>query len=82
MKPISTENEMADHKVQSEVTGKVWKILRPVGSQVAEGDEVMLVESMKMEIPVLAPASGELVTLNVAEGDEVAENQVVAVVRG
>jgi acetyl-CoA carboxylase biotin carboxyl carrier protein len=73
---------MAEHKVKSEITGKVWKIVRPVGSRVAEDEEVIIVESMKMEIPVLAPADGEVVEIAVAEGDEVAEGQVVALIRG
>ncbi|MCB1997487.1 MAG: acetyl-CoA carboxylase biotin carboxyl carrier protein subunit, partial [Rhodoferax sp.] len=40
------------HEILSEVTGTVWQVMAPVGSRVAEGDTVLVVESMKMEIPV------------------------------
>ena len=57
---------MARHEVESEVTGNVWKILLEVGADVAEGDVIMILESMKMEIPVEAPAAGKLVELKVS----------------
>jgi biotin carboxyl carrier protein len=62
----------------SEVTGTVWKIEAPVGTHVAEGDVVLIVESMKMEIPVCAPCAGVVRALHVAEGDLVTEDQPVA----
>ena len=71
---------MARHEVESEVTGNVWKILLEVGADVAEGDVIMILESMKMEIPVESPAAGKLVELKVAAEDQVDEDQVVAVV--
>ena len=71
---------MAKHEVESEVTGNVWKILLEVGADVAEGDVIMILESMKMEIPVESPAAGKLVELKVAAEDQVEEDQVVAVV--
>ena len=71
---------MARHEVESEVTGNVWKILLEVGADVAEGDVIMILESMKMEIPVEAPAAGKLVELKVSAEDQVEEDQVVAVV--
>lgn len=64
----------------SEVTGTVWKIEAPVGTAVAEGATVVIVESMKMEIPVCATRAGVVRELHVAEGDAVAEDQPVAVV--
>ena len=73
---------MATHEVESEVTGNVWKILVEVGAEVAEGDVIMILESMKMEIPVESPVAGSLVELKVAEEDQVEEEQVVAVVEG
>ena len=73
---------MAKHEVESEVTGNVWKILLEVGADVAEGDVIMILESMKMEIPVESPAAGKLVELKVSAEDQVEENQVVAVVEG
>tara|TARA_Y100000739_G_C20343778_1_gene344525 strand:+ start:246 stop:467 length:222 start_codon:yes stop_codon:yes gene_type:complete len=71
---------MAKHEVESEVTGNVWKILLEVGADVAEGDVIMILESMKMEIPVESPAAGKLVELKVSAEDQVEEDQVVAVV--
>ena len=71
---------MARHEVASEVTGNVWKILLEVGADVAEGDVIMILESMKMEIPVESPAAGKLVELKVSAEDQVEEDQVVAVV--
>ena len=73
---------MAKHEVESEVTGNVWKILLEVGADVAEGDVIMILESMKMEIPVESPATGTLVELKVSAEDQVEEDQVVAVVEG
>lgn len=71
---------MARHEVESEVTGNVWKVLLQPGAQVSEGDVIMILESMKMEIPVESPASGTLVDICVAEEQQVEEDQVLAVV--
>jgi acetyl-CoA carboxylase biotin carboxyl carrier protein len=67
-------------EVKAEVTGKVWKILVPVGERVEADDSVMVVESMKMEIPVISEEGGTVVELRVAEGDAVEDGQVVAIV--
>ena len=71
---------MAKMEVESEVTGNVWKILVEEGSKVTSGDVVMILESMKMEIPVEATADGTIAELLVQEEDQVEEDQVVAVV--
>lgn len=71
---------MAAIDVKTEVTGKVWKIVAKPGDKVAADDEIMILESMKMEIPVVAPENGILKELSVAEGDAVTEDQVVAIV--
>ena len=71
---------MAKIEVTSEVTGNVWKIQAKVGDVLAEEDVIMILESMKMEIPVEAPVGGKLVELLVAEEDHVDEDQVVAVI--
>ncbi len=73
---------MAMHRIESQVAGTVWKIERAAGAAVAEGDTVLVIESMKMEIPVDAPAAGTVQQLLVAEGEAVAEGQVLAVVVG
>jgi acetyl-CoA carboxylase biotin carboxyl carrier protein len=63
--------------VRTEVAGSVWKVEVSVGQAVAAGDALVIVESMKMEIPVEAPAAGTVAEIRVAEGDRVAEGAVV-----
>lgn len=69
---------MATMKLLTEVTGSVWKIHLKPGDAVAAGDVVMVIESMKMEIPVIAEESGTLRELAVDEGEAVSEGQTVA----
>ena len=71
---------MAAIEVKSVVTGSVWKIVASVGQALAPGDEIMVLESMKMEIPVIVEDGGVLKELKVAEGASVNEGQVLAVV--
>ena len=71
---------MAAIDVKSVVTGSVWKIVASVGQKLAPGDEIMVLESMKMEIPVVADDGGTLKEIRVAEGASVSEGQVVAVI--
>jgi len=66
-------------KVVTEVAGKVWKIEAWPGAQLAADDTILILESMKMEIPVVAPRAGRLAELRVKEGDAVNEGDVVAV---
>jgi len=67
-------------EVVSDVAGKVWKIETKVGDALAAEDTIMILESMKMEIPVETEQAGKLVELLVAEGDPVDEGQPVAVI--
>lgn len=69
---------MALVDVISEITGKVWKIEAEVGEELEEDDPVLILESMKMEIPVLAPDDGTIAEILVSEGDPVKEGQVIA----
>ena len=71
---------MAAIEVKSVVTGSVWKIVASVGQSLAPGDEIMVLESMKMEIPVIVEDGGVLKELKVAEGATVNEGQVLAVI--
>ena len=71
---------MAKQEVESEVTGNVWKVLKRVGDSVAEGEVIMILESMKMEIPVEAPSDGTVASILVEPEDQVEEDQVVAVI--
>ena len=71
---------MARIEVTAEVTGNVWKIEAAVGDTVAADDVIMILESMKMEIPVETPAAGRLAEILVKEEDPVDEDQVVAII--
>lgn len=69
---------MAIVDVKTEITGTVWKIVASVGAVLAEEEPILILESMKMEIPVSASESGKLLEILVAEGDIVTEGSVVA----
>ena len=71
---------MARQDVESAVAGTVWQVEVAPGQQVSEGDVLLIIESMKMEIPVESPADGTVANVFVAAGDAVEEGQVVAVV--
>ena len=70
---------MARVQVESEVTGTVWKVETAVGDRVQAGDVLVILESMKMEIPVESPVSGTVADLLVAPQDAVQEDQVLAI---
>ena len=65
--------------VEAQITGTVWKIEKAVGDHVEEGDVILILESMKMEIPVEAPGAGTLAEIRVAEGDSIEEGAILAV---
>ena len=67
-------------EVRAEMVANVWKVVAAAGDTVAEGDTLVILESMKMEIPVLAETAGTLSTLAVAEGDVVQEGDLIAVI--
>ena len=64
--------------IRAPLTGRVWKIARAVGDPVSAGEPVIILESMKMEVPVEAPAGGTLASITCAEGDAVEEGAVLA----
>lgn len=66
---------MALKTLRSEISGTIWKIEVAQGSQVAQGDTLIVIESMKMEIPVLAEQGGKVVEILVAEQEPVSEGQ-------
>ena len=70
---------MPTTEVRSDIAGKVWKVEAAVGDSLAAEDTILVLESMKMEIPVAAPVGGRLVEIQVAEDDVVGEGDVVAV---
>lgn len=71
---------MAAKSIESEVTGSVWKIEKSVGDRVEEGDVIMILESMKMEIPVEAPEAGTLKEILVKPEDSVEEDQALCTI--
>jgi len=66
--------------VEAEMVANVWKVLVAAGASVAEGDTLVILESMKMEIPVVAPLGGTVTAVNVVEGGVVQEGDIIAVV--
>ncbi len=71
---------MTGTKVVSDIAGKVWKIEAAAGTQVAQDDVVLILESMKMEIPVNAPCAGTVAEIYFKEGEVVGEGEVVAII--
>ncbi len=69
---------MARIAVKSEITGTVWKIEVSPGTAVANGDTLIVIESMKMEIPVLAPEGGTVSEILVKEEEAIKEGQLLA----
>jgi biotin carboxyl carrier protein len=67
-------------EVRAEMVANVWKVLVSEGATVDDGDTLVILESMKMEIPVIAESSGTVGQLAVAEGDVVQEGDVIAVI--
>jgi acetyl-CoA carboxylase biotin carboxyl carrier protein len=73
---------MSNIKINSEVAGTVWKIEAQVGQTVGEEDVILIVESMKMEIPVTAPSKGKIVEIKVTEGEQISDQQLLVVMEG
>ena len=67
-------------EVRAEITANVWQVRTEVGATVAEGDELVILESMKMEIPVLAPVAGTVAEIRVAPEQSIQEGDVVVVI--
>jgi biotin carboxyl carrier protein len=67
-------------EVHAEMVANVWKIVVAEGDRVEDGDTLVILESMKMEIPVLAEDAGTISTLAVQEGDVVQEGDLIAVI--
>ena len=65
-------------EVQAELTATVWKVVVEQGASVAEGDELVILESMKMEIPIESSSPGTVREILVSEGDQVQQDSVVA----
>ena len=70
---------MARIEVKSEITGTVWQLKASPGDKVEAGDVLVVIESMKMEIPVITEDAGTVKEILVKEKEPVAEGQVVAI---
>jgi len=70
---------MAD-EIRAEMVANVWKVVAATGDTVAEGDTLVILESMKMEIPVLAESDGTVAEMAVNEGDVVQEGDLIAII--
>ena len=66
------------NQIRAEMVANVWKVVVSQGDSVAVGDTLVILESMKMEIPVLAETAGTVTALHVGEGDVVQEGDVIA----
>jgi biotin carboxyl carrier protein len=70
---------MAD-EIRAEMVANVWKVVAAVGDAVDDGDTLVILESMKMEIPVVAESAGKVASLDVNEGDVVQEGDLIATI--
>jgi acetyl-CoA carboxylase biotin carboxyl carrier protein len=73
---------MSAKEVKAEISGTVCKVERRVGESVDVEDTIMILESMKMEIPVMAPMRGRIAAIRVAEGDAIEEGRILALIDG
>ena len=71
---------MAVEEIHAEMVSSVWKVLVTAGAQVAAGDTLVILESMKMEIPVLTEQAGTVEALHVVEGEVLQEGDLIAVI--
>ena len=67
-------------EVKSQIKAIVWKVLKETGDAIKIDDEIVILESMKMEIPIPSEFNGKIKSIEVSEGDEVDEGQVVAII--
>ena len=73
---------MAVEEIHAEMVSSVWKVLVEPGAPVAAGDTLVILESMKMEIPVLTEQAGTVTELHVVEGEVLQEGDLIATVEG
>lgn len=67
-------------EIRAEMVANVWRVVATEGDTIADGDTLVILESMKMEIPVLAESAGKLARLAVSEGDVIQEGDLIAVI--
>ena len=67
-------------EIKAHITGTIWKVLVKPNEEVEEGDDLIILESMKMEMPVECPVDGTVLEVKVEEGQPLEDGQVLAVV--
>ena len=67
-------------EIRAEMVANVWKVVAAQGDHVDDGDTLVILESMKMEIPVVAEGPGTITRMHVAEGDVVQEGDLIAII--
>jgi biotin carboxyl carrier protein len=77
---VTREGPAVAEEIRAEMVANVWKVVASQGDPVSEGDTLVILESMKMEIPVVAESDGRLARLAVNEGDVVQEGDLIAVI--
>jgi len=78
--PSQRKGEHVSDEVVAEMVANVWKVVVAMGDRVDDGDTLVILESMKMEIPVVTESAGTVAELRVVEGDVVQEGDVIAVI--
>jgi pyruvate carboxylase subunit B len=72
------DSKVGSIEIKSQTPGTVWKILKNEGDEVNEGDAIMVLEAMKMEIEIVAPMHGHIKTINVKQNDSVTDGMLLA----
>lgn len=78
--PLTREGRTVAEEIRAEMVANVWKVVASTGDTVSEGDTLVILESMKMEIPVVAESDGVVQQLVVNEGDVVQDGDLIAVI--
>ncbi|GAA4575201.1 hypothetical protein GCM10023176_44040 [Micromonospora coerulea] len=78
--PVEREGRDMAEEIRAEMVANVWKVVASAGDTVSEGDTLVILESMKMEIPVVAEADGVVKQIAVNEGDVVQDGDLIAVI--
>ena len=76
--PAAPAGAAGSVNVESQIQGKVLRIEAPAGTAVKSGDNIIIIESMKMEIPIVAPQDGTIASVNVKEGDMIDSGTLIA----
>jgi acetyl-CoA carboxylase biotin carboxyl carrier protein len=79
-RPGCREELRVAEEIRAEMVANIWKVVVSEGDQVEDGDTIVILESMKMEIPLVAESSGRITQLKVAEGDIVQEGDLIATI--